>query len=41
MLNDESFEWDISGENLTGTFMLRTTALSLTSTLRIHSQCAW
>jgi hypothetical protein len=29
-----------SSDNLTGKFMLRTTALSLTSIGRIHSQCS-
>ncbi|KAG1838827.1 hypothetical protein DFJ58DRAFT_845939 [Suillus subalutaceus] len=37
MPNNESFESVISGDNLTGTFMLGTTALSLTSIWRIHS----
>lgn len=41
MLNDESFEWDISGEYLTGSFMLPTSALSFTRFLRIHSQRSW
>lgn len=41
MLNSESFEWDISGDNLTGTFMLSTSASLLTSIWGIHSQCPW